>query len=83
MDWLIYGLCLLLITGPLLSAFTAEYLGKLLGCRVDESNAHPCERWGYDWANVLYGMFLMGWLAIFTGPLGILLAVVYSVILYW
>lgn len=69
--------------GPLLLAISAGAVGKWLGCRVDEGNAHPCNCFGRDIGGLLYACFVMGWLTLLTGPVGVLLAIGYSVWLGW
>ena len=55
---------------PLVSAFAAELIGDLAGCRVDEAGTHPCVVFGMDIGEMLGTMFLMGWLFLLTIPAG-------------
>jgi hypothetical protein len=53
----------LLFAAPILIPAFAFFLGALLGCRVDESNVHPCSVLGIDIGGVLAMTMLVPFLA--------------------
>jgi len=66
---------------PLLSAMTAAMLAGVNGCPLDEGSSHSCLILGSDWGETLYNMLVVGWLMLFTLPVGVLLFVVWVVVL--
>ena len=80
---LTYLAILLFTIAPLLLAVSAGAVGKWLGCRVDEGRVHPCNCFGRDIGRLLYACFVMGWLTLITAPVGLALAIGYSVWLVW
>ncbi len=58
---------------PLLVSLFAGHLGGTLGCRVDESGAHPCMLWGFDIGEQLYSAGVFGWLMLASLPAGVVL----------
>ncbi|PIR86235.1 hypothetical protein COU14_00065 [Candidatus Kaiserbacteria bacterium CG10_big_fil_rev_8_21_14_0_10_44_10] len=55
---------------PIVSLLLAITVANLGGCALDESSAHPCVIGGIDWGELLSIMGMMGWLALFTVPVG-------------
>ena len=53
---------------PLVSVFISSWLADRLGCRVDESQAKGCILFGVDLSDLLYSMFVAGWLSLITYP---------------
>ncbi len=51
---------------PGLSVAAASGIASANGCKLNEADAHPCVILGFDWGEVLYGMFVMAWFAIAT-----------------
>ena len=72
---IIFIVLLLFTISPILSAMTALAIARWCGSRLDESGAHPCIILGVDAGGLLYEMFVAGWLAMFTIPLGLILIV--------
>lgn len=60
----IYATIILLTLAPLISAFSAEAIASALGCTLNEANTN-CPM-----GDVLYSMFVVGWLGIGTLPIG-------------
>jgi hypothetical protein len=58
---------------PLFSVLICEGIASYAGCRVDEGSVHPCMVGGNDIGELLYGMFVMGWMLLLTMPVGMLL----------
>jgi hypothetical protein len=58
---------------------SAGYIGELLGCTVNEAGAHPCTLLGVDIGTILGLLFVFGWLALITLPLGAFLILVWTV----
>ncbi len=71
--FLIYGGILFAIV-PIISLLIAATVANLGGCALDESSVHPCVIGGIDWGELLSIMGMMGWLALFTVPVGGLIA---------
>lgn len=55
---------------PLLIALLAGFIAGRLGCEMNEGGVSPCMLWGRDIGPTLYGMFMMGWLAMLSLPAG-------------
>lgn len=55
---------------PLLMMFAAAWIASLAGCHLDEGSAHMCVILGSDRGEMLYTMFVSGWMTILTLPLG-------------
>lgn len=72
--------------GPLLSAFLASWIAELNGCQVNEGGAYPCLVAGRDIGGTLAFLFTLGWLALITIPVGLLVGaggLVLSLILHF
>lgn len=72
--WIAYAIILAGITlaaaAPLLSALAAGAIANAYGCHVDEGRTHPCIVHGSDLGEMLYTMFVAGWLMFLTVPAG-------------
>ena len=55
---------------PIVSLLIAIGVANLGGCALDEGSIHPCVIGGIDWGELLSFMGIMGWLALFTVPVG-------------
>lgn len=80
--WTFFGVqavILLFAIAPMAIAVAAGQLGNALGCRVDESGAHPCPLWGMDIGEALYSAGVFGWLTLATLPTAALLWLVHVV----
>jgi hypothetical protein len=64
------GVIVLLAAAPVISVFLAAGISNLLGCALNEGGGSPCQLMGIDLGNTLSAMFIFGWLAIDTLPLG-------------
>ena len=74
-------LCLLPLTG----AIGAGLLAELHGCQLHEGFVNECIIMGADRGELLYGLFVGGWIALFTLPLFMLIIVIWVVveIIHW
>ena len=83
------GLIVLLAAAPVISVFLAAGISDALGCTLNEGGSSPCSLMGIDLGNTLSAMFIFGWLAIDTLPLGAvafliwLVAAVITFIISW
>jgi hypothetical protein len=68
--FVIFMLLVLYTIGPVLSVLLASLIANVLGCNLNEGNVHPCKCLGIDIGELLYSMFVMGWLALVTLPTG-------------
>ena len=72
--WWVYGLLLAVILlfalAPVISVFVASWLAEANGCVLNEGDSHPCLIGGADWGGTLYTLFVLGWFALATLPLG-------------
>ncbi len=66
-----FVLIVLFAAAPLISAFIAGGIADLLGCTVNEGGASLCLFRGADIGQTLAEMFVLGWLAFVTLPLGL------------
>lgn len=64
----ISGIAALVCALPLLSLLFAGTMASLAGCELHEGFVNPCLILGADWGGLLYGMGVMGWLFLATGP---------------
>jgi hypothetical protein len=63
---------------PVLSVLIAASVASLTGAALDEGNAHPCFVLGSDIGELLYAMFVFGWLGLITLPTGALAILIFS-----
>ena len=68
--WLVLAVIALFALGPVLSVVIAGVIAETNGCVVNEGSINPCLVAGVDMGGTLYGLFVMGWLALATLPLG-------------
>lgn len=61
---------LFLALSPLVPVILASIGGLCLSCQVNEAGSNNCIRWGIDFGETLSTMMMMGWLLIYTIPLG-------------
>ena len=57
---------------PLVIAMIASGVAQMIGGDLHEGHAKNCIVFGVDISGVLYNMFMMGWLTIFTGGLAMI-----------
>lgn len=72
--WRVYWLLLVVIAlfaaAPILSVLLGGTLAEANGCVLNEGSIHPCMIGGADWGGTLYTLFVLGWFALATLPLG-------------
>jgi len=76
-------LSLLVGGAPLGLALGAGVVASHYGCALHEGYSNPCIVFGADRGELLYGLFISGWLSLITLPLGAvgcLLALVWGVL---
>jgi hypothetical protein len=69
------GVGLVLCALPAVCVVGASVIAGAQGCALNEGSVNPCVVAGHDVGGLLYGMFLMGWGALFTIPIAALLLV--------
>ena len=65
--WIIVAICSL----PIVGAVWAAWFANRHGCSLNEAGSHPCIVNGTDWGQTLAGVFVSGWFAIVTIPIGL------------
>lgn len=75
----IYIIVILLCSIPIISVGIAMFISDFCGCTLNEGSVHPCQLFGYEIGELLYSMFVFGWLAIATIPLGLALFLVLTI----
>ncbi|WP_196260330.1 hypothetical protein [Pelagibacterium limicola] len=55
---------------PVISVIIASIIAETNGCRLDEAGSYPCVVMGRDLGSLLAVMFVLGWFALATLPLG-------------
>jgi len=68
--WLALAVILLFALAPVLSVLAAGFIAETNGCNLNEASIHPCLVGGQDAGGLLYTLFVLGWFAIATLPLG-------------
>lgn len=76
---MIYLIIILLASIPVISAGLASFISEYYGCTLNEGSEHPCQVLGHESGAILYSMFVFGWLAIATIPLGLILLLVLTI----
>jgi hypothetical protein len=75
----------LIALAPLLSLLAASVIASAGDCVLNEGDVHPCIVAGLDVGGVLSFLFVSGWLAMATLPLGavaLLIWLVAAIVLY-
>jgi membrane protein implicated in regulation of membrane protease activity len=65
-----FAMIVLIAAAPLISVLISAGIAGALGCELNEGGAHPCPFMGVDLGRTLVLMFVLGWLAFVTLPLG-------------
>ena len=60
----------LIAVSPILSVLIASTIAFLNGCTLNEGASHPCTVLWTDIGELLYTLFVMGWFALITLPIG-------------
>lgn len=58
---------------PILIAMTAELIGEVLDCNINEAGTDDCVRYGIHLGDTLSSMFIFGWFTFLSIPIGLLL----------
>lgn len=80
--WVRLGLLLVLIALPFVPVLWAKALADAHGCQLHEGFPNPCVIDGVDQGEMLYGLFLSGWLGVVTGAAGIFGLIAWAIALY-
>ncbi|MCW5723816.1 MAG: hypothetical protein KIS81_02545 [Maricaulaceae bacterium] len=60
---------------PILLVLLSSWIAQVNDCQLHEGFANTCSVLGMDMGGTLYGMFVAGWFAFYTIPLGLIGAV--------
>ncbi len=71
---------LLLGASPLIATLVAGAIAEANGCELHEGFVNPCIINGKDWGEDLYTYGMMGWFALGTIPLSLMVAGAYLVV---
>lgn len=71
---------LLVCLAPLASLVVAGSIASHYGCTLHEGFANPCVIGGVDRGQTLYTMAMMGWMMLFTMPLGAALLALWVIV---
>jgi hypothetical protein len=81
--FLIHALIIILIllfgASPIIVAITAGTIAEINGCTLHEGFVNPCVINGKDWGQDLYALGMLGFFAIGTIPIALVVAAVYLV----
>ncbi|MCV0351185.1 MULTISPECIES: hypothetical protein [unclassified Nitratireductor] len=72
---------LVLAALPVLSVVASSILASTYGCTVHEGFSNPCMIAGEDRGDMLYSMFVMGWLGLISLPFGMAALIAWTVAL--
>jgi hypothetical protein len=75
-----FVLIVLFAMAPLISAFIGGGIAEALGCTVTEGVSSPCLFRGSDISETLSVMFVLGWFAFETLPLGAVLLTIWLIV---
>jgi hypothetical protein len=64
---------------PIISLLLSLGLASAIGCGVSEGGDSPCLVMGVDFGETLLTMAMLGWLGVYSVPLGIIAAAVWLV----
>ena len=73
------GVIVLLAAAPVITVFLAAGIADALNCTLNEGGGSSCSLMGIDLGGTLSAMFIFGWLAIDTLPLGAVALLVWLV----
>ncbi len=65
---------------PLISVFAADFVAQANGCTLNEGGVHPCIIGGVDHGELLYTLFVAGWLSLLTVPAGFGAVMIWTVV---
>lgn len=73
--FLLYGGILFAIS-PIISVLIAGSIASFFDCELHEGFTNPCVLGGVDWGETLYFMAVLGWFALLTIPIGVVVALI-------
>lgn len=76
MAWILVGIVLFALL-PIFSVLAASGIASLADCQLNEAGTHPCVILGIDVGGLLAFMFVAGWLALATVPIGAVALVIW------
>lgn len=79
MAWMLLAIVLFALL-PIISVMASSGIAALGNCHLNEARAHPCEIVGIDVGGLLAFMFVAGWLALMTVPIGAVALLVWLMI---
>jgi ABC-type Fe3+ transport system permease subunit len=79
--WIVLFLIILFAFAPIGSVMLCGIIANAYGCKVDEGSVHPCIINGYDYGQLLYSLFVMGWLMLVSLPGGTFAFVIWLIVL--
>ena len=65
---------------PIISVIASSGIASLAECQLNEARVHPCVVLGVDVGGLLAFMFVAGWLAFMTVPIGVTGLLIWAVI---
>ncbi|MGV3574450.1 MAG: hypothetical protein ACO1O4_04840 [Devosia sp.] len=68
--WLFLAVIALFAFAPVISVLVASFIAESSGCSLNEGSINPCLVAGSDLGSTIYTLFVLGWFAIATLPLG-------------
>ncbi len=69
MAWILAAIVLFALL-PIISVMASSGIAALGDCQLNEARTHPCVIVGVDVGGLLTFMFITGWLALMTVPIG-------------
>ncbi|RMF24612.1 MAG: hypothetical protein D6756_06700 [Cyanobacteria bacterium J083] len=57
---------------PVISVLLASAVVEIGDCRLHERGVNSYQIWGFELGEILYAMFVVGWFALLSLPLGLL-----------
>lgn len=84
MAWILLAIVLFALL-PIISVLASSGIAALGDCHLNEARAHSCMIIGMDFGGVLAFMFVAGWLALATVPIGAVAFVIWmaaAIVLY-
>jgi hypothetical protein len=80
--WVRLGLLLALMVLPFVPTLGAKAYADAHGCQLHEGFANPCLVDGVDQGDMLYGLFVSGWLGAIAAAAGLIGLIIWAVALY-
>ena len=76
---IVFFVIVLVAALPMIGVMAASWIAETNRCGLDEGSVHACLVGGEDWGELLYGLFVMGWFALVTIPLGLMAVAVLAI----